>query len=372
MKIGVDAVPLMKLSGGIGYYLFYLLEELIPVKSDCTFYFYTTQPHGDFDHFLKYPNVVIRSLSAFPYSHSLWGQTTLAYALYRDEIDLFWGSTQSIPLIKRRRLKTLMTVYDFTYLLYPKTVSTLKCLYLKLFSRRMLRKADALTPISQGTAEKLRLYYRLAPGEIITPPLKKTIVKQDATVTAVFLERKGLKLKDYLLTISTLEPRKNFLFLIRSYLQLLKKHAPEELFPLVLIGGGGWKNQKILEELADAQKSFPEQIFGLGSVKDEELSFYLSGAHAYLCLSLYEGYGMPISEARVCGTSVVCFDFPEMREAAENDAIFLKDCGLEMELERIFLRKGNPINQNGCASTNYLSNKELARKLEKVLDEIQQ
>ena len=366
-KVGVDAVPLLHLNGGIGYYLFYLLDEIISARSDLSFYLYTTSEKGDSDHFRKYPNVTIRAISPFPFSHSLWGQTSLAYALYRDGIDIFWGSTQSIPLIKRRQMKTLLTIYDFAYLLYPQTVSTLKCLYLKLFSRQMLQRADALAPISQGTADKLQLYYGVGPGEIVTPPLKTTIVRQDPTTTAAFLERKGLKFKDYLLTVGTLEPRKNFSFLIRSYLNLLKTR---ELLPLVLIGGGGWKNEEMIKELNDAQERYPQQIFILGSIKDEELSYYLSGAHAYLCLSLYEGYGMPIAEARVCGTQVVCFDFPEMREAAENDALFLRNDGLEIELERIFLRKGNLKNQNFCAPTNYLSNKEIAQKVVTILDNL--
>jgi alpha-1,3-rhamnosyl/mannosyltransferase len=189
----------------------------------------------------------------------------------------------------------------------------------------------------------------------LPPPLKSSIQHRPQECAEAFLSAYALQYKKYFLTIGTLEPRKNFIGLVDAYLDLLKNH--NDIFPLAIVGGGGWKNAAIVEKLKLAERQFPDKIKLLRHISDDALSHLLSGARYYLCFSLYEGYGMPLAEARTCRTPVICFDQPEMREAAENDGIFLPSVGFEEILAQHLLAQNLPI-PSGC---QYVSNQEKAR-----------
>lgn len=363
LKLGLDAVPLQTLNGGIGYFIFHLADALISAQPKWTFYLYSFSSKGDIAHFKKYPNVIIRPLPFARQSHSLWSQTTLPYGLYKDHIDVFWGTTQSIPLFCRRKIKTLLLIHDFVFHFFPETVSTLKCIYFKTLTQSMVRKADLILANSQATADKLFALYARKSDFILHPPLKSAIQYQPKESSEKFLSSLSLEHKKYFLTIGTLEPRKNFIGLLNTYLDLLKRQ--KTLFPLVIVGSGGWKNGAIVEKLKNACAAFPDKILLLGHIGDEALSHLLSGARFYLCFSLYEGYGMPLAEARHCRTPVICFDQSEMREAAENDGIFLPSTGFEEKLAETLLLQDPPI----PSSCLYTSTEEKARAFSQaVLD----
>lgn len=362
--VGIDAVPLQKLNGGIGYYIFYLLDELVQQKSSDRFILYAFSERGDIAHFKKYKNVTLRSIPFLSMFHSLWCQTTLAYALYRDKIDIFWGTTQSIPLVRRKRMKTILTVYDFVYLLFSQTMGTCKSYYLKWLSPFMLKGADVRVPISKGTGSRLLQHYGLSYHFVLTPPIRSTLQYRSEADILPKIQPLGLSFKNYLLTVGTLEPRKNFGALVETYVKLLQRN--KTLPPLVIVGSGGWKNEGIILQLQKAQWAFPRFIKVLGHASDADLSYYLSGARYYITFSLYEGYGMPLAEARMCRTSIICYDQPELREAAEDDGFFLRKDYVEEDLETIL----------GTAeiatprSPQYTTVQEKARRLGEAMDRL--
>ncbi|MCH9627852.1 MAG: hypothetical protein S4CHLAM2_14990 [Chlamydiales bacterium] len=311
MKIGIDATPLKEHLTGVGNYVYYLLEGLIRKRGKDQFFLYAICHSSRLAKLAEYKNVTVRVHPFLGFSEALWSQTTLAWLCQKEQIDLFWGTTQSVPLWARH--KSVITVYDFTYRLYPKTVSRVRGTYLRWFGKYLYKKADVITTISQGTATRLEQYYGLKADQVIIPPLK------DLTVADAVLEQFSLKSKDYYLMVGTREPRKNIVPTLRAF---QGKH------PLVLVGAKGWRDSEIAKELQ--KKS--SQILCLGYLPDQELNALVKGAKAYVMPSLYEGYGMPIAEARSLGTPVICCDVREMIEAAEGDALIVPHA----ELERAF------------------------------------
>jgi glycosyltransferase involved in cell wall biosynthesis len=65
------------------------------------------------------------------------------------------------------------------------------------------------------------------------------------------------------------------------------------------------------------------RIVWLGFIEDKDLVALYSGCDAFVYPSKYEGFGMPVLEARACGARVVTSDSPELREAGGNDAIYV-------------------------------------------------
>ena len=363
--IGIDAHSLKHLSGGIGFYLFYLLKELIPIRSDCMFILYTSSS-DDFTSLEDFPNLKIYSMPLMSLPDSLWVQTRLALALYRDRPDYFWAPAQMIPILIPKKTKTILTVHDFVYRLAPNTMSLFRKLLMKSMRGFFYKSANSIFCNSQGTANKLKSFYEVDAASVITPPLKETIAHRDSLECQGVMDKYGLNFKEFILVVGTIEPRKNLIQLIEFYETLLLGSERSNVIPLVVVGGGGWKNKTIRLSIDRIKKLYPDHFFPLGFIPDEEISYLYSAARQLLLFSIYEGYGMPLMEARVCGTPVACFNMEEMREATENDGLFMEKEGFETDLKAIFY-KGNPLPALPKKHT-YPTNQELAKKLSAFFD----
>jgi len=289
----------------------------------------------------------IRVVPFLGISEALWSQTTLAWCCRRDRIDLFWGATQSVPLFANH--KSVITIHDFAYRLYPKTVPFVRGAYLKLFGKWLYKKANSITTNSKGSAERLQQLYGLQAHKVILPPFKNIVVPSQEKVHEI-LKEYSLTYKGYFLMVGTYEPRKNIVSTLRAH---------NSRHPLVLVGGEGWRDALISQEL----ERKPKNIMALGYLPDLTLNALVKGAKAFVMPSLYEGYGQPIAEARVLGTPVVCCDVPEMIEAAEGDALIIP----HDQLERAFTTPLTPPKK-----PTYPSNEELATILSKEFSRLYQ
>ena len=113
----------------------------------------------------------------------------------------------------------------------------------------------------------------------------------------------------YLLSVGTLEPRKNLGVVIEAY-RLLRREQPD--LRLVLVGAEGWGEGP---ELAG------DGIRWLGFVPGDELAELYRGAAVFVYASLFEGFGIPVVEALASGVPVVCSSHESLDEACGGSAL---------------------------------------------------
>ena len=238
------------------------------------------------------------------------------FVSHADNLDVFWGGTGFLPLLGLRT-KTVLTVHDLVYRLAPDTCRGRALWAGRLFFHRSLSRADAILTNSRGTAQRLQETFGRRVTAVVQPGLSSLFRRASEVQIDTTTRRLGLS-RPYLLSIATREPRKNLSLLIRTFLRM-RDQGLTAAHKLVLAGDRGWKDAAISAAVAGAGDSLRD----IGYVPEDQLAALYSGSDAFVFPSKYEGFGMPVLEARACGTRVVTTDSPELREAGGEDAIYV-------------------------------------------------
>lgn len=130
----------------------------------------------------------------------------------------------------------------------------------------------------------------------------------------------------YVLSLATLEIRKNLDQVVRAYVAFMEQHPGSDLH-LVLAGMSGWKLEKLEGALA-AAGPWRGRIVLTGFVDDADLSALYSDALCFVYLSRYEGFGLPPLEAMACGTPVICANNSSLPEV-------VADAGLSFDADDV-------------------------------------
>lgn len=207
------------------------------------------------------------------------------------------------PTLPGRR--TLLTVHDLSFEIMPETLPEPLVAYLRRNVPRAVRRATHVLADSESTRQDLLRLWGV-PEERVTvlysgvEPRFQPIV--DPAAHARVRARYGLGPWPFLLTVGTVQPRKNYPRLIEAFAAVVR----EGTFPeghLVLVGEKGWKAEGTFEAIR--RSGMADRIHWLGFVADEDLPILYSMATAFAMVSRYEGFGLPALEAMACGTPVV-------------------------------------------------------------------
>ena len=125
----------------------------------------------------------------------------------------------------------------------------------------------------------------------------------------------------YLLSLATLEPRKNIDHVIRCFVKMITEYKVVDL-SLVLVGSKGWDYEKIFDEYENAS-FLKDKIVITGFVPDEDLASIYSHANSFYYMSFYEGFGLPPLEAMQCGVPTVTSNSSSLPEVVADAGIML-------------------------------------------------
>lgn len=216
--------------------------------------------------------------------------------------------------------KAVLTVHDLAFERYPQDTMPGMLRYLRTVVPRSVRRADCVIAPSEATRRDLIALYD-------TPPHKVRVIYQgveerftpqgDAGEVAALRARYGLPNRPIVLTVGTLQPRKNHLRLVQAFAQVADRAA------LVIAGGQGWGYEGVREEVR--RLGLEGRVVFTGYVDDADLPALYRAATVFAYPALYEGFGLPVLEAMACGVPVVTASASSLPEVTGPEAALLVD-----------------------------------------------
>ena len=243
-------------------------------------------------------------------------------------LDIFHRLGGDAPAWARRKpgLQCFVTVYDLIPDLHPEfyPAGTVRR------ARRALNdlgSSDWILCISAATRrDLLRLYPKCAAARTsVTYLAAEDIFEPEKDAEKIAAARRGCGIPadaSYFLSVSVLEPRKNFATVIRGFAAFAMAN-PQDRTCLVLVGQIGWNTQAISAALGEQQAHLTARFIFAGFVPDANLAALYSGALAFVYMSFYEGFGLPPLEAMQCGTPVIVSNTSSLPEVVGAAGILL-------------------------------------------------
>ncbi|MEA3375567.1 MAG: glycosyltransferase family 1 protein [Chloroflexota bacterium] len=306
-------------SAGVHHYVLHLLRHLANVEDGVYFsaFLGPEAPELDSDlHLLR-----SRWRTGRPGVRVIWEQLAQPWVLRRIGADLVHAPVFVGPLVAP--CPVVITIHDLSFLRFPHLFRPANRLYLTLMTRLSARRARRVIAVSGHTAsESVRLLgVSRERIDIVYHGVDPAFRPLPADEVAAFRSRRQLPDR-FVLFVGTLEPRKNLDRLIEAF---SRTHARDT--KLVLAGGKGWLYEELFARVEALDLS--DVVTFAGYVRSEELPLWYNAASALAYPSLYEGFGMPVTEAQACGTPVLTSKTSSLPEAAGEAALLVDPYDVE-------------------------------------------
>ena len=319
MKIAFDAKHAFQNRTGLGNYSRYILEIL------CSYYpqhrYITYAPHDSDEERMR---AMFRRFSfltpSFPKGGlSVWWRVwSIKKDIRRAEIDVFHGLTGQLPLtINDTDAASVVTIHDLIFLRFPHYYNWIDRHIYAYKMRKACEIATKVIAISECTKRDIIHFFNICPEKIeVVYQGCDAVFSEDGDTTLDAQVRSRYQLpKDYVLSVGSIEERKNTRLLVRALPQL-----PQEL-ELVLVG----KRTPYTDAIEKEAKQLNEaQILHiLSGVSFQDLPSIYRGASIFAYPSRYEGFGIPILEAQRSGLPVVAATGSCLEETGGDGALYV-------------------------------------------------
>ncbi len=281
----------------------------------------------------------------------LWEQFELPIFLKKHDNPLLLNLANTAPLNYENMV---VTIHDLAVFRYPQA-----------FSWKFQKYYRFVLPRIAGKSRKIFTVSNFSKGEIIKLfgiKSEKIEVIYNAVSTEIACNNVNSEREKFILTVSSLDPRKNLSKLIEAFKKLELKE-----YKLIIAGA----KSSVFKSIDAPENS--ERIEFLGHVRNKELSELYIRASLFVYPSLYEGFGIPPLEAMKCGCPVVVSDIPPHREVCGEAALYVNPFNIEDIRNGIqkVLRNRNlwgELSMKGQERAKFFSWIESARKVNEIID----
>ena len=315
MHIGIDARLVYYTQAGIGEYTLRLTQTLAAMYGDDRFTL--LQDRRDERALVSAANVQL-ARTRVP-SHHRVEQLLLPWVADHLQVDVFHSPDFIPPL--RARVPSVITIHDLAFLIYPHFVTREGARYYGQIDRAV-RRADQIIAVSESTRRDL-IHMLGAPEEKITvihEAADPQFQPEDRAAALHHVKTQFNLPDDFILFVSTIEPRKNVGGLLRAYRRLRDDYKLKPA--LALVGAQGWLSDDVYK-LVDTL-NLKSACFFLGRVSNRDLLHLYNAARCLVHPAFYEGFGLTPLEAMACGTPVIVSNVSSLPEVI-GDAALLVD-----------------------------------------------
>lgn len=305
MIVGLDANEAnVKNRVGSGVYALNLLREFSITKDYLFLVFLKEKPIAD----LPKENKNFKYIVFGP--KKLWTRIALPIKLaFTTKIDIFFTLGHYGPRFSR--IPYAVTIFDLSYLRYPKMFKKNDLYQLVNWSKRSIAKSKHIFTISNSSKQDIVKNYKINPKKITVtyPGYDEKRFKPQPQLVIQKAKNKYKIMGDYIIFVGTLQPRKNIETLIEALASIV--HSSQNL-QLVIAGKKGWLYDSIFAKVKDLK--LEDKVVFTDYVSDNDVPALISGAKAYILPSLWEGFGIPVVEAQACGVPVVVSNVSSLPE----------------------------------------------------------
>lgn len=343
MRIAIDYTPAIQQQAGIGRYARELVRALARLDADNEYVLLQAGRGAQAEAGGWPDNFRVRSIPITDrWLAILWQRlrVPIPVEVLTGSVDIFHSPDFVLPPV--RNACTVLTVHDLSFLTTPATADAGLRDYLMKAVPRSVARADHILADSRSTKNDLVTYLDADPEQItvVYPGVDPRFRPLGEPAIADVCARYGLR-RPFILSVGTLQPRKNYPALIQAFARLCRgeagridglaaegsRHRPASpprqgaYLELVIAGGRGWLFDEVFETVA--RLGMDHRVQFLGHVADEDLPALYNAADVFALPSLYEGFGLPVLEALACGTPVVTSDVSSLPEVAGDAALLV-------------------------------------------------
>lgn len=324
MRIGLDGIPLTALRTGVGHYTFELASALARIAPESNFevVYPSNLPPAitELDDSISLPaNLRIQRVRVGPVGR-YWWSTGLPRYVRSSGIELFHGTNYEVP--PWRQCATVLTIHDLSLLIHPDTHEKRRVRRSRRRLPLMARAANVVIVPTESVRGEVCEHLGLSAEKVFAVPeaARECFAPMELVATQDARRRLGIG-DDFLLTVGTIEPRKNLQTLVSAFEEVASGPSQPTL-QLVIAGSRGWLSEPFFAAL---QKSpMRNRIILTEYLNDEQLRALYSSCRAFVYPSIYEGFGLPPLEAMACGAPAITSRIPALEETTGGAAILVE------------------------------------------------
>ena len=303
MRIGFDAKRAFLNDTGLGNYSRDAIRVLSHFYTDNKYFLYTPKEkeNSRLDFLDERNNTFVRTPQSLINKalKSYWRSKSIVRDLFTNKIDIYHGLSHELPLgIEKTNIKTVVTIHDLIFIRYPHLFRTIdRKIYYKKF-KSACQRADKIIAISQQTKQDIIDFFFIAEEkiEVVYQGCNAIFHHPIADNTKQAVQEKYNIPKDYLLSVGSIEERKNLLTNLKAL-----KELPNQ--KLVVIGNGKAYKIKCLRFISKYNLS--NRVLFLSGLNLAEMAAIYQNAQILIYPSIFEGFGIPILEALFSKTPVI-------------------------------------------------------------------
>jgi len=300
LRIAIDAHSVGTGLAGNESYATHLIEALAEIDSVNSYTLFVTRPEAVDRFSRRWPNFIVRS--TLPHTPIVRIPLTLSAELRRHPVDVLHVQFTSPPFAP---CPVVVSIHDLSFEHLPQTFNRRSRTQLRLTVRHSARKASRLIALSEHARLDIIKTYGISPETISAIPLAAPAcfkpVKDEKELQRI-KHTYGIE-RDYILSVGSIQPRKNLSRLIAAYACLRGRRPEGKLPQLLLVGKRAWLYDETLRTIKELGVS--DSVILTGYVPESDLPALYSGAICFVYPSYFEGFGLPPLEAMKCGTPVI-------------------------------------------------------------------